>query len=301
MFRFPRSLVNAEALAPYCFPHNISTSVTRDFVIVDICLREEDGGYWVEGEGWLSSLVMLRQDLLRGDFRVLYLAWLKAAMLEGDIEEYADQLEPPVPTNLQSLSTPLKKFVELFEVDQDLIAVASEASGKEDDAFVRELTTWVTRLPEEERNDFLVRIAKGEPHVDVQLVRRLRELASEGLSIDESSAPRRRTVVELLAAAREQAERRRERERQEAEKARIRKLEEMAPREPQVWEQVHALIEQKKVKAYDEAVKLLIELRELAQHFGQLDRFNARVNQITADYRNRPALRSRLERAGLVE
>ena len=77
VFRFPRSLVDAETLAPYCFPDVISTSVTKKAVLLDICFDEEGGGYWIEGEGWLSALIPLRQDILRGDFRVLYLAWLK--------------------------------------------------------------------------------------------------------------------------------------------------------------------------------------------------------------------------------
>jgi hypothetical protein len=302
MFRLPRALVNAEALAPYCFPDSISTSVTKNHVIVDMCINEETGGEWIEGEGWLSSLIPLRQDVLRGDLRVLYLAWLRAAMLEGELEEFENVLEPPVPANLRKLSAPLKKFVELFEVDKNLIAVASEASAEKDDAFERELETWVARLSEKERNEFLIRLARGESHVEAELVKRLRELSLGGKSADQPSAAAcRRTISELLAAAREVTKRRRERERQEAEKARIHKLEEMAPKQPEMWDQVRALIEKKQTSAYDEAVTILRQLRDLAEHLGQLERFASRVQQLAEDYRNRPALRERLERAGLTK
>jgi hypothetical protein len=301
MFRFPRALVNAEALAPYCFSDSISTTVTKNSVIVDMCINEEAGGEWIEGEGWLTSLIALRQDVLRGDLRVLYLAWLRAAMLEGELEEFEHQPEPPVPANLRKLSAPLKKFVELFEVDKDLIAVASEASGEKDDAFERELETWVARLSEKERNEFLIRAARGESHVEAELVKRLRELSLEGKSADRPSAARRRTISELLAAACEGTKRRRDRERQQTEKARIRKLEELAPKQPAMWDQVRALIEKKQANAYDEAVAVLRQLRDLAEHLGQLERFASRVHQIAEDYRNRPALRQRLERAGLTK
>jgi hypothetical protein len=89
--------------------------------------------------------------------------------------------------------------------------------------------------------------------------------------------------------------------RQEAEKTRLRRLDELAPKAPQVWEQVVALIEKKQVKAYDDAVKLLLELRELAQHIRQMDGFKARINQIYEDYRSRPGLLSRLGHAGLLK
>ncbi|MGH8055637.1 MAG: hypothetical protein ACREOH_00160, partial [Candidatus Entotheonellia bacterium] len=74
VFRFPRSLLDPETLAAYCFPDVISTSTAGNAVLLGIRFDEEDGGNWVEGEGWLSALVSLRQDILRGDFRVLYLA-----------------------------------------------------------------------------------------------------------------------------------------------------------------------------------------------------------------------------------
>ncbi len=300
LFRFPRSLLAVETLAPYCFPDVISTSVTGDVVLLDIRFDEEGGGYWVEGEGWLSALVPLRQDILRGDFRVLYLAWLKAAALEAEFEEDEEPLEPPVPPDLQSLSEPLKAFVELFELDQDLLAVAAEASAKGREASAPALDTWVTELTEAERLDFLMRLARGEPHVDVQLVQRLRALAASHSGTREHAARPRRTISALMAAAREQAERRGKRQREEAERARLRKLEDLAPKEPQVWEQIFALIEKKQAKAYDEAAALLLELRELARHRKQLDRFQARINQIYADYRSRPGLLSRLSQAGLV-
>jgi hypothetical protein len=299
VFRFPRSLVDAETLAPYCFPDVISTSVTKNALLLDICFDEEGGGSWIEGEGWLSALIPLRQDILRGDFRVLYLAWLKAATLTAEFEEDEDRLEPPVPAHLQTLTAPLNAFVDLLELDQELIAVASEASAVPHEASKPEIETWVPALPEAERIDFLVRLAGGEPHVDVQLMRRLRALAAEQSGQHEQFAPHRRRASALLAVAREQAEHRRKRQRQEAEKTRLRRLDELAPKAPQVWEQVVALIEKKQVKAYDEAVKLLLELREVAQHIKQMDGFKARINQIYEDYRSRPGLLSRLRHAGL--
>lgn len=323
VFRLPRAIVDVEALAPYCFPDVISTSSTRDYVALDICFHEEEGGFWVEGEGWLSSLIPLRQDLLRGDFRLLYLAWLKAATLGEDFEDHLqtsedhedegdgyeedddseisrNQVEPPVPANLQNLSQSLKSFVKLFEIDDDLIAVASESGVPKSDATELDVGKWVTRLPEEERTDFLVRIARGEPHVDVLLMRRLHQFSLANQVAHEKSISRQRTIAELCRVAETRARLRKEQQRQAAEQARIRQLDALAPKEPELWKQVFALIEKKQPKAYDEAVTFLVQLRDLAKHLGQSDRFKDRVNQIREDYRNRPGLLSRLRHAGLV-
>jgi hypothetical protein len=294
-FRLPRGIVDAAVLAPYCVPEMITTEVTRQHLVLDIAIHEEGGGEWVEGEGWLAALAPLRQDILRGDLRSLYLAWLKATSLDEGDEE---QLEPPMPANLQHLSGPLKSLSKFFDIDDDLVTVAAETSAREHDSTDVDLEAAILRLSEQERNAFLVRVARGEPQVDVHLLRTLRERAR---SLQEApvSAPPRRTIATLRKAAQERARRRRERQRREAEKARIRKLEALAQQEPQTWEQVFSLIEHKQARAYDEAIKLLIDLRDLARHLGQEEHFTTRIVQIYEDYRTRSGLLSRLRHAGL--
>jgi hypothetical protein len=104
-----------------------------------------------------------------------------------------------------------------------------------------------------------------------------------------------------VRAARERSECRRERKRQGAEKFKIRKFNELAKKEPELWQQVFALIEEKQVKAYEEAIKILRELRNLDQYLGRPNQFKARIIQIHEDYRSRPGLLSRLRDAGLVK
>ncbi len=317
MFRFPKSILDAESLAPYRISDIISTDVTGEYLIVNVNFHEEEGGEWIEGEGWLSSLVRLRDDLLRGDFRFLYLAWLKAAAMmvipEDEWEDYdvavdeiyeyeigRDEREPPVPAGLQNLTGALQTFVDLFEIDEDLIAVAAEVNPSKPEADDLDLEALVTRLPEAERTDFLIRVVRGEPHVGIQLMKRLRALARKEGAEAPTPLPRR-TIGDLLAAAREHATRQAEEERRKAEEARIRRLEEMAPAEPHLWEDVIALIEEKKAKPYAQAVALLVDLHALAEHFGHVDHFNARFRDILNKYSNRSALLRRLREVGLVE
>jgi hypothetical protein len=60
----------------------------------------------------------LRDDILRGDYRVLYLAWLKTLEMEDVLGSVT---EPPVPSGLGKLTPALRRFVEFFEIDETLI------------------------------------------------------------------------------------------------------------------------------------------------------------------------------------
>jgi hypothetical protein len=300
VFRLPRSLVDAKALAAYCFPDLISTSVAKTHIILDICLREEEGG-WVDGEGWLSSLAMLRQDILQGDYRALYLAWLKSISFDEGIEEHEELLEPPVPAGLKGLSASLKSFVNFFEIDADLIAVAAEASVANKEAVAFDFEQQIAKLSAQERLAFLVKVARGDHQVNVQLLKRLKELAPKQRERGAPSLTPRRKATELLSAAAARLARRKKLESQKADKARVKRLNVMAQQEPEMWKQVFDLIQTKQTKAYDEAVKLLTELRELAQHFGRLEPYKSRLRQIQQDFSMLPGLQSRLRQAGLIK
>ncbi len=78
IFRFPRSVIDIDIFKPYCLFDFVSVSTSEDYVILNLCFNDEEGGgYWIEGEGWLSSFVSFRNDILNGDYRLLYLAWFK--------------------------------------------------------------------------------------------------------------------------------------------------------------------------------------------------------------------------------
>ncbi|QLE54206.1 hypothetical protein [Nostoc sp. TCL26-01] len=295
MFRLPKSLVDPAVFAPYCQLDAISISTTRDFIILDIDINDEEMGEWSEGEGWLSSLVSLRDDLLRGDLRSLYLAWLKAAPMEYS---EADLLEPPIPANLQTLSSTLQAFVEFFGIDQDLITAAATASiaQAQDEQQLEDL---IPLLSEQECHDFLVRVARGEPQVRIQLKHRLRELSHKPKN-HVSNDTSRRTLSELLELAEQESDRREKEQHKEAYRIKVQTWEALAKKEASVWTEVFQLIALKQAKPYDQAVAYLRELRDLAKYKGRLADFQSRIRQIQQDYSNRPGLISRLHQAKLL-
>ena len=294
IFRFPRSLLNPTLFAPYCVPGFLTISVIPDHILLNLKIVEEEGLGWIREEDWLTKLVPLRDDLLRGDLRMLYLAWLIAVQV--DLEDDDDALiEPPVPPNLGNLSAALDSFVDLFGLDEDLISAAAENSPFEEEES-EPIETWVAALSEAERNDFLVRMARGESHIASQLVQRLRQ-NQQPRSMEQPEQPRR-SLGDLMAIALAQEKNRKTREQRIARQARVAQLEALAPKEAILWQDVFRLIELKQSKAYDQAIEYLIDLRDLAELQETLPQFFARIKKMRNDYSSRSGLISRLQQAG---
>ena len=217
-FRFPKGALDAAILQPYYYGvEEIELGKAGDYLILTITFNDE-GGDWIEEESHLTPLVPLRDDILRGDLRALYLAWLASASRwadssaddgeeaehDGDEERadaQADLIEPPVPAGLGQLGGPLQVFADFFVIDQDLIAAATEGRPALE-ASHEPIERWVPLLPEAERNTFLVRAARGEP-IGAELIRRLRQIGGAPSSATTTSTSRR-TFTELQAVAKRQ-------------------------------------------------------------------------------------------------
>lgn len=296
-FRFPKALIDPaqmQAFIPkFDFEGCISLSTTGEYTILNIEFHDEEGGDWIEGEGWLDRLVPLRADLLNGDCRALYLVWLKVL----DLEDVLDAVpEPPVPPGLGQLTPALESLLAFFEIDESMVRAAAQTSVAADtpsDAWLRQA---IARLERAECDAFLLRLAQGEPNVSASLNKRLRALA--GVQTPAMPKPLR-TVGELRALADQWTAQERRRLAQEAEWKRIAELETLAQRESQAWAEVESLIERAAGNAYKDAVALLVKLRELAIHKGQEMAFEERLRQIYARYSRRTALVRRLRDAGL--
>jgi hypothetical protein len=293
-FRFPKGLLDEEALQPYLWEYCAELEPAGDVLILDISFPDDDGGHWFEGEARLSALAPLRDDILNGDHRALYLAWLLAAAA-NDIEE---ELEPPVPPGLKALSAPLAEFLSFFQLDAFLVQAAAQASEPLRATPAPALDALIARLPRAECDAFLRRLAAGEPLLSLKLNRRLQELA--GPSARPQAAATRRTWANVRETADQLRQAEDRRQKAEAEARRIKDLQDFAPRAAQAWRDVQALIEEKKARPYDDAVALLVKLRDLAAFQDRLAEFEARLSSLQTQYAGRPAFQERLRKARLV-
>jgi hypothetical protein len=236
--------------------------------------------------------------------RLLYLAWLLAAQ-SGELDD--DEVEPPVPPGLRSLTAPLRAFADFLRIDGDLIAVAAEASADPHPGadLDQDLAGWLRNLPVVDKDALLLRAIRGDAHLRTELVRRYRrEQAPEQVESGQ------RTAGELLGAAgARQAERARlVEQRQAAERvrrlqaaaaARDKRLDALAAEGDKAWARAAALIDTKRPRDYDDAVKLLVDLRAIGEREGQPEHFARRLAQLRGQHQRKPSFIQRLDNAGL--
>jgi hypothetical protein len=300
MFRFPKGLLDEAEILTYCINEFISFETIGKYQVLDLYFSPDDGGDWMEEEeATLSHFIRLRADLLEGDFRLLYLAWLKAMTMYGDPyadEEYEDDdsdspaydREPPVPPGLKKLSPPLQNFVQVFEIDPFLVQAAAEASPDLKKALSIDYRELIGRLPRAECDDFLARLAEGDPGVRLALRKRLGAFLPQ-----ESPQPaERRTIQQLFRRAEELEKAEKKRKAEAAHKKHIAEMKALAEREAQVWQQVERTLDtgRKIASVYDEATELLEKLYQLAEFQHTRDVFRERLHQLAQKYASRPSL-----------
>jgi hypothetical protein len=81
----------------------------------------------------------------------------------------------------------------------------------------------------------------------------------------------------------------------------VRELEALARRELEAWAEVESLIEQKQARLHDDAVAILIKLRDLAQYQGEEVASQKRINHLHEKYSRRSGLIRRLRNAGCID
>ncbi|MCW6050836.1 hypothetical protein K4039_12230 [Lyngbya sp. CCAP 1446/10] len=314
MFRFPKGLIDIELMQKYCVEDIVEVSEINDFVILEISINEEEGfDGWIEGEGNLSSLIGLRQEILQGDYRLLYLAWLKGITyldeLDDEDEDERDDddenddenddkegLEPPVPPNFGKLSSSLQAFIDIFEVDEHLLKAAISASVTKPSIPESSITEAIKKLDRSEVDTLLLRLLKGESNLSIELRNKL----SAMIEVKQDQNPGKRTIRQLLASAEKEEKQEEERRGKEAKAARIKELEALAKRETAVWEDIDALIQKGTSSSYDEVVPLLLKLQDLAEYQKQTVKFFTLVQQLHNKYSSRSALKRRLLKANLL-
>lgn len=296
-FRFPKDLVSLHEVKAFCVRDQITLSESGDYVILDININEEEGYRdWIEGEEWLPSLVSLRDDILREDYRVLYLAWLKYA---SDCAYNMDMKTsgPPVPPGLNEPSRALNDFIEIFEIDKYLVMAAGKQSGKQ--TPTADLSSAVKKLSRAECEQFLVQVLERKMNVSAILRKRLLSLIpSQTIQLAEKSKP---TIEQLLNETKNQKEEDSKRKAEEAENKRINDLKSLQNREDEVWIQIKELLERSQAKSYDDVVELLVKLKELSIFNHKQHMFKTRFNnEIVLPFKRRTSLINKLKNKNLL-
>ena len=302
--KFPLEGLSPEEAAPYLVSDCASVRRAGEHVIIDLWSEPEDFEDWEEASLWMGALAAVRNRLLRGDARPLYLAWLLSVQ-NDEVDDH--KKEPIVPPGLQSLPVELQAMAEFLRIDEHLITAAAEGSAPEEPEPPG-LAQWIGRLPVDEKDALLLRVARGEhAGVEAVLVRRFRGEPRAGRAAADRT---RRTVGELQARASEilgaweaqrarRAEEARRRREAAAAAAREKHLDALSSRKDEVWAEIEMLVSATKPKYYDLAISRLVDLRELAQRDHGERGFWGRLGDLRRRHSRKPSFIARLDKAGL--
>ncbi len=296
LFRFPKSVIDPQAIQPYCREDFLTLELDGNYYILEFSLDEEEpGDEWLEAAGNLGKLAPIREQIMQSDYRSLYLSWLKAVSTE-DPEEDNPETEPPIPAGLGKLNSSHQAFIEFFELDEHLVKAAAKASPQLQPASFAPLEKALVQLSREECENFLRQVLNNEPQVRMALQKRLEQLAG---TKPVSAGQSQRQAGNLFKEAERLEQEALRQQKAEAERKRTQELLDLAGREEATWRWVESLIGQKQARLYDEATKLLVKLRDLDIYQNRLSKFQERFLAIKEKYTNRPALMERFRHAGL--
>jgi hypothetical protein len=305
--RVPLATFRKAELNPFVVRHALAVTATDKHWIIDWFLDESenyDRFAAEDGRGWMTRLAPLRDELLRGDLRPLYLGWLAAA---GTLDD--DALEPEVPPGLSALSPPQQALVEFIEVDPDLLAAA--ASGSEriadgDPSHAADIDAWLAEWSPDDMADVLKRIALGRGHESERRVRAHYAAWAKARHPKRTPAQTRRTVGRLRKLAQSSSGKRRARESEaraaaETERRRQREsdLRRLMADAAKHWAAIDVLAARGSASGYEQAVRALTDLAEGYGLTSTRKEFDRALRRWLVRHAARAALLRRLTEAGL--
>ncbi|MDR1275942.1 MAG: hypothetical protein LBL72_06140 [Candidatus Accumulibacter sp.] len=306
VLRFPKAAFHKADLEPFTECHTFSMKSSNTHWLLEWSLDEsEDYERFAEddGRGWMRRLLPLRDELLRGDLRSLYLGWLAGAkeLDDGD-------LEPPPPSGLKELSPAQEALAEFLGIDPDLLEAASSgsASMSSRESEAQDIAAWLETWRIPDMQDVVKRIALGQAQEAEQRVKSLYAAwlkAQHPVSLPASPT---RCVAELCelarsAAAVRQAREAKERAAREAKQRQRREadLRRMMDAPDERWKDADTQATRGGASGYDEAVRILTELAEGYALVYNREAFDHGLRRFLVPHAKRAALLRRLADAGL--
>ncbi|QDU64757.1 hypothetical protein Pan216_56490 [Planctomycetes bacterium Pan216] len=261
-----------------------------------------------ELQEYLDDVVRVRNRLLRGDLRALYLLWLGAVCDEDHIPE--ETIEPPVPHGIAEIADDGGELLWFFGADPLLLVAAGEDVGPApaDDAQDR-ASRWVNALGEQPAKDLLLKLLTGDTaSVKAGVLADIRDAQDSG---GWPTSDKRRSLEQLLERAEElRAEQRAKEARKAQEKAkrkaakaarqRAERMKEMVA-EPQKWiREAKRLAKERGTDNYEAAANILADLRDAVGGDKGVSMAHRCAVDLAKQYPTLNRLKSALRKRGLL-
>lgn len=276
MLRLPKARIDRSALKRYFIGRNAARIRNAGaYFLLDLISEDEEIEYEDWNENPLAKLSSLRADLLHGDMRPAYLAWLHTITVE-DIDASAE--EPPVPAGLGELTAAQRAMIEFLRIDVDLVAAAATGSARVTDDRTP-LRRWLAGLSVKDKDAWLRR-AVDDPDLALggELLRAFRAMKGAACSGAPRTVGALRELAEIKRMDRERAKAARvKKAKAAANAAREKRLAKLAGDVDGAWAQLETLVA---ASDYDVAVRLAVDLRDLAKREASPEFFTERFEAL---------------------
>jgi hypothetical protein len=262
-----------------------------------------------ETQTYLDAAIHVRDRLMSGDLRALYLLWLCAA--SDDYNDPAEMIEPPVPHGIAESATYGGELLSFFGLDPLLLVAAGSgvAPAPNAESENRPVAQWVESLDDQRAKEVLHRMLVGD--TASEKARLLAEIRDSQIPDGWPTSDKQRTFDELLeetavlraeedAKQARKAQAKARREATKAERQRADRMKEMRT-DPDKWlREAERLADARGTHNYKAAAEILHDLREAVggeegdkitrRHAAKLAKKHPTLNQLKSSLRKRGLL-----------
>jgi hypothetical protein len=306
-FRVPKNLIDLKTVEPYCTDRILNVRPAGAYYIFDIC-HDEEGGEWEDGGGYMASLAGLRAEVIHGDYRPLFLAWL--ADLEAEVIPAGEPV-PPIPPGLGKLTASQKSLVEFLGLDVQLVKMMDAAGEDRSASPAVDINAALARISVADKDAWLKELVEADdPHAVLRIKLKLEAAVQTRQTPVQNTNSR--TAGELLerytAHSRELDERVRQKKAadrrkaaENAAEARQRQLDQLAKNIPGAWRNIDQMIGLKSTEGYSQAIEAISDLRELSQRAdGDPSQYQKQLEMRLAEHGRKQAFMRMVKAADLL-
>jgi len=230
-------------------------------VILEIDPESDAGTFYeqmIDLDPLLEAISQIRDLLISGDLRLLYVIWMAMNHLQG----YEEAIEPPIPAGMSDLPECLVELADFYDLDSDLLDAAAEGSPPLESSADPNAGTnaWLARQSKDDLKELARRFLTEEPiSIRTEILARIRN--DVGTVVWPTVEPSR-TLQQLRELSDEIEVRRTRKEADTKEKAKRARLKKIAANPQKVIDEVEALVSQCSSTSYAKAAQALVELSE---------------------------------------
>lgn len=262
-----------------------------------------------ETQKYLDAAIHVRERLMCGDLRALYLLWLCAA--DDDYNDPAEMIEPPVPHGISGIAAHCGQLLWFFGLDPLLLAAAGkDVETAPTDESQDHAARWVKALGEQPAKDLLLRLLIGDTaSIKASLLAEIRDsqapdgwpTSDKQRTLDELRQKMATLRAEEDAQQARKAQAKAKREAAKAERERADRMQEML-KDPDKWlREAEQLVDTRGTDNYQAAAEILNDLRE-AVGGDEGDKIARRyAANLAKKYPTLNRLKSSLRKRGLLE